>query len=64
MMRANAEVMTEGYTMGRILKRTLKGFQDRPSLDFAKSLFFAQLGLRKSYRELYGEILDAAPNNG
>jgi radical SAM superfamily enzyme YgiQ (UPF0313 family) len=60
MLRRNAEVMTEGYSMGRILKRTLMALKDRPSLDFVKSLFFTQLGLRKSYRELYGQILDSA----
>ena len=65
MMRRNAEVMTEGYSMGRILKRTLVALKNRPSFDFAKSLFFTQLGLRKSYRELYGQILgsvDAGEN--
>ena len=60
MMRINAEVMTEGYTMGRILKRTLSAWRDRPSFDFAKSLFFTQLGLRKAYRDLYAEIFASA----
>lgn len=57
MMRVNAEVMIEGYSMGRILKRTLSGLKNRPSLDFAKSLLFTQLGLRKAYRQLYEPIL-------
>ena len=57
MMRVNAEVMMEGYSMGRILKRTLSGLKNRPSLDFAKSLLFTQLGLRKAYRQLYEPIL-------
>jgi hypothetical protein len=57
MLRCNAEVMTEGYSMGRILKRTLVALKDRPSLDFAKSLFFTQLGVRKTYRELYEQVL-------
>ena len=60
MLRLNAEVMTEGYSMGRILKRTLWALKDRASLDFAKTLFFTQLGLRKSYRELYAQVLDSA----
>jgi hypothetical protein len=58
MMRANAEVMTEGYTMGRILKRTLQALKNRPSMDFAKSLLFTQFGLRKAYRELYAHVLE------
>jgi radical SAM superfamily enzyme YgiQ (UPF0313 family) len=64
MMRLNGAVMTEGYTMGRILKRTLVALKDRPSLEFAKSLFFTQLGVRKSYRELYGQILDSVRSGG
>ncbi len=60
MLRCNGEVMTEGYSMGRILKRTLKAFTDRPSLELAKSLFFTQLGLRKTYRELYERIRASA----
>jgi hypothetical protein len=59
MMQLNGEVMTEGYTMGRILKRTLVALKNRPSFDFAESLFFTQLGLRRSYRELYGQIFDS-----
>ena len=53
MMRCNAEVMADGYTMGRIVRRTAKALRNRPSLDFAKSLFFTQLGVRKAYRQLY-----------
>lgn len=53
MFDLNAEVMRRGYTMGRILKRTLKAFRHRPSLDVARSSFFTQLGLRDAYRQLY-----------
>jgi radical SAM superfamily enzyme YgiQ (UPF0313 family) len=49
----NAEVMREGYSMGRILKRTLKAVSHRFSMDVATSSFFTQLGLRKAYRQLY-----------
>jgi radical SAM superfamily enzyme YgiQ (UPF0313 family) len=57
MIRCNAEVMTRGYTMGRILKRTLRSFRNRPSWDCAQSALFTQLGLRRAYRELYGQVL-------
>ncbi len=53
MFNANAEVMRKGYSMGRILKRTIQTFRYRPSLDVAKVSFFTQLGLRKGYRQLY-----------
>jgi hypothetical protein len=53
---ANAEVMREGYSMGRILKRTLKAVGHRFSMDVATSSFFTQLGLRKAYRQLYDQI--------
>jgi radical SAM superfamily enzyme YgiQ (UPF0313 family) len=56
MIDINAEVMTEGYSMGRILKRTLKAVSHRFSMDVATSSFFTQLGLRKAYRQLYDQI--------
>lgn len=56
MLDINAEVMTEGYSMGRILKRTLKAVSCRFSMDVATSSFFTQLGLRKAYRQLYDQI--------
>ncbi len=52
----NAEVMREGYSMGRIFKRTLQAIRYRISLDVATSSFFTQLGLRKAYRQLYEQI--------
>jgi hypothetical protein len=57
MMRRNAEVMTEGYTMGRILKRTFTAWRNHPSLDCVKTSLFTQLGLRKAYRDLYAQVL-------
>lgn len=60
MLEANAEVMTEGYTMGRIWMRTLSALWNRPSVDVATTSFFTQLGLRKAYRQWYGQVLGPA----
>ncbi len=56
MLARNAQVMREGYSLGRILKRTLVAARHRPSLDMAKNSFFTQMGLRKAYRQLYAHI--------
>jgi radical SAM superfamily enzyme YgiQ (UPF0313 family) len=56
MLALNAQVMRDGYSLGRILKRTLVATRHRPSLDTAKSSFFTQLGLRRAYRQLYAHI--------
>ncbi|MCE5306894.1 MAG: hypothetical protein LLG20_04580 [Acidobacteriales bacterium] len=53
MFERNAEVMIEGYSAGRILKRAMQAFRNRPSLDVAMTSLFTQLGLRKAYRQLY-----------
>jgi radical SAM superfamily enzyme YgiQ (UPF0313 family) len=53
MLALSEEVMTKGYSMGRILKRTLHTVRRRLSMDIAMSSFFTQLGLRKAYRQLY-----------
>jgi radical SAM superfamily enzyme YgiQ (UPF0313 family) len=53
MFERNAEVMREGYSMGRIVRRTLHTARRRPSLDVARTSFFTQLGLRQAYRQLY-----------
>jgi len=50
MYHLNAEVLNEGYNMGRILNRTLHTFKKRPSVGVALSSFFTQLGMRKSFR--------------
>jgi radical SAM superfamily enzyme YgiQ (UPF0313 family) len=55
MLAANAEVMREGYQMGRILNRTLQALRHRFSLDYALASFFTQLALRKAYGQLYGQ---------
>jgi hypothetical protein len=56
MLALNAQVMRDGYSLGRILKRTVVATRHRPSLDTAKSSFFTQIGLRKAYRQLYDHI--------
>ncbi len=53
----NAEVMTMGYSMRGILKRTMQAFRYRPSLDVVKDSFFTQLGVRKAYHQLYEQVL-------
>jgi hypothetical protein len=52
----NAEVMTQGHSLGRILKRTIQAFRNRPSLEVAKDSFFTQLGVRKAYPQLYVQV--------
>lgn len=56
MFDENAEVMTEGYSMRRILKRTIHTFRKRPSLDAVKDSLFTQLGVRSAYRQLYSQV--------
>jgi radical SAM superfamily enzyme YgiQ (UPF0313 family) len=53
MFARNAEVMTKGYSAGRILKRTLQAVRRRPSFGTAMESFFTQVGIRKAYRQLY-----------
>jgi hypothetical protein len=56
MIDINGKVMKEGYSIGRILKRTLQAVSNRMSIDVAMSSFFTQKGLRKAYRQLYDQI--------
>ena len=56
MLDANSEVMRRGYSVGRIVKRTLHAVTHGCSMDVAKTAFFMQLGLRKAYRQLYDEV--------
>jgi radical SAM superfamily enzyme YgiQ (UPF0313 family) len=56
MFEHNAEVMTEGYSMPRIFKRTVQALRHRPSLDVAKDSLFTQLGVRNAYRQLYAHV--------
>jgi hypothetical protein len=57
MLEANAEVMSKGYSMPRILRRTFHTMSKRFSMDVALSTFFTELGLRKAYRQLWDEVL-------
>ena len=50
MYEANARVLHEGFSMGRIISRTLHTFRHRPSSGVGMSSFFTQLGMRKSFR--------------
>ena len=56
MFDLNAEVMIEGYSLGRIFKRMLQAVKHRFSMDAATGSFFTQLGLRKAYRQLYRQV--------
>lgn len=57
MFDRNAEVMIEGYSARRILKRTVRAFRNRPSLDVIKDSLFTELGVRNAYRQLYQQEL-------
>jgi radical SAM superfamily enzyme YgiQ (UPF0313 family) len=59
MFERNAEVMIEGYSARRILKRTVKALRNRPSLGVVMESLFTQLGVRKAYRQLYAQELRA-----
>jgi hypothetical protein len=56
MFAENAEVMTEGYSLPRIFKRTLRAFRNHPSLDCVADSLFTQLGVRRAYRQLYAQL--------
>jgi radical SAM superfamily enzyme YgiQ (UPF0313 family) len=53
MLDANEEVMRRGYSMGRIVSRTLGAVRRRPGIATARISFFTQLGLRDAYTSLY-----------
>ncbi len=54
MFDAAGAVMRDGYSMGRILIRTLQALRSRFSLDFMLTSYFTQIAIRRSYRQLYG----------
>ncbi|RLC27696.1 MAG: hypothetical protein DRH32_09945 [Deltaproteobacteria bacterium] len=56
MFDLNSNVMIEGYSLGRIFKRTLQALRHRFPMDVAAGSFFTQLGLRKAYRQLYRQV--------
>lgn len=58
MLERNAEVMRGAYVMRLILARTFQAVKNRFSLDVAVNSFFTQMGLRKTYRQLYENVAD------
>jgi radical SAM superfamily enzyme YgiQ (UPF0313 family) len=55
MNKMNAKVMLEGYSRGRILKRSLNQMRHRFSPAMLMANFFTQLGVKKSYAQLYSK---------
>jgi len=53
MHKMNAQVLNEGYSMGRVLSRTFHAVKKRPSLGVAMNSFFTQTSLKKSFREQF-----------
>lgn len=53
MFELNAQVLMQGYNMGRILARTFNTMKNRFSLGVGLNSFFTQLGMRRGFRELY-----------
>ena len=53
MFNMNFEVMQKGFSMGRILSRTIHTFRNRTSLGIAMNSFFTQLGIRKSFQQQF-----------
>jgi len=53
MFELNAQVLMEGYNMGRILARIFNTMKNRFSLGVGLNSFFTQLGMRRSFRERY-----------
>ncbi len=56
MYSAMADVSKKGYTMNRILKRTLHAMRYRFSLDVVMTLLFTQMGMRKNSRDQKSKI--------
>ena len=48
----NSQVLYEGFSMGRILNRTLHTLRNRPSFGFLLNSFFTQIGIRKTFRRM------------
>jgi radical SAM superfamily enzyme YgiQ (UPF0313 family) len=51
MYALNSQVLREGFSMGRILRRTFSTFRHRPSPGVALNSFFSQLGMGKAFRQ-------------
>ncbi len=57
MFQMNGKVMLEGYSVGRILKRTLHLMKHQHSPGMLMACFFSQLGIKKAYAQLYSKEL-------
>jgi hypothetical protein len=57
MARTSADVMMEGFSLGRIIKRSLFSLTHRFSKEHFASTFFTQMGMRKVYKKLQEEKL-------
>lgn len=55
MYALNSRVLREGFSMGRILRRTFNTFRNRPSAGVALNSFFTQLGMGKAFRQQIGK---------
>jgi len=53
MIAQNSQVLHDGYSLGRVLSRTLHTVRKRPSLDVAMNSFFTQTGLKENFREQF-----------
>ena len=53
MHELNAQVLQEGYSMGRVLAKTFHKVKKRTSLSVAMNSFFTQTSLKKSFREQF-----------
>lgn len=60
MFAESAAVMTEGYSLPRIFRRTLHAFRNHASLNTIEDSLFTQLGVRKAYRRLYAQVAKPA----
>jgi hypothetical protein len=53
MFDLNKHVLHDGFSMGRIIRRTVHTFKNRPSPGVALNSFFSQPGMRKAFRQQF-----------
>ena len=56
MFKLNKHVLHDGFSMGRIIGRTIHTFKNRLSPGVALNSFFTQLGMRKAFRQHFEKI--------
>jgi hypothetical protein len=56
MFELNKQVLHDGFSMGRIIRRTVHTLKNRPSPGVAMNSFFTQLGMRKAFRQHFERI--------